>query len=234
VGNEQGYAGETNWSTYSPVGPDGGAPAPGHTRYLEGTEGHRDGAAWIPAECDVSIRPGWFYHAAEDPLVKIPLDLMQLYLRSVGRNAALLLNVPLDRRGLVASPDSAALMGFRWMLAECYERSSEIALHPEPGIDSVWTSAFDQPSGFNGVELSEDIRFGQRVGEFRVEAWADGVWTTVASGTTIGRKRIILVPSRMAAQIRVVVGRSFGTSHLRPMRLLRIPYDLHDLLVVEP
>ncbi len=83
VGNESGYAGETCWATYSPVGEGGGEPAPGDTRYQEGIAGHRDGKFWLPAECDVSIRPGWFYHAREDSLVKSSAQLFELYCQSV-------------------------------------------------------------------------------------------------------------------------------------------------------
>ena len=113
VGNENGFAGETCWSPYTPVGEDGGEPAPGDTRYKEGITGQPDGRYWLPAECDVSIRPGWFYHQAEDSLVKSAGQLFELYLHSVGRNGSLLLNVPPDRRGRIARQDSIALMEFR-------------------------------------------------------------------------------------------------------------------------
>lgn len=234
VGNEQGVAGQTNWSAYSPIGPDGDLPAPGYTRYQEGMEGHAGGASWIPAECDVSIRPGWFYHPAEDSLVKSPLQLMSLYLRSVGRNAALLLNVPLDRRGLVAPGDSAALLGFRHLRDRFFERSSTVSLHSMDAGDSVWTSAEAEAVDFNGIEISEDIRSGQRVAFFRVESWHDAKWRTIASGTTIGRKRILLVPPISGTRHRVTVEGSIGPPQLLPLRLLQIPTDLHERLIREP
>jgi alpha-L-fucosidase len=219
---------------YSPVGMNDDAPAPGYTQYSEGVEGHRNGSAWIPAECDVSIRPGWFYHVSEDAAVKVPIALMKLYLKSVGRNAALLLNVPLDRRGLVSSGDSVALMGFRRMRDECYQGSFVVELQQAPGVDSLWLSTAADTAGFNGLELSEDIRRGQRVAAFRVEAWVHGKWTTITSGTTIGRKRIMLVPTTMASQLRVRIERSIGVPHLQPVRLLRIPKDLNLELLTEP
>ena len=112
VGNEKGFANETNWATFAPVGPDGGAPAPGHVRTTESPTGHRGADRWIPAECDVSIRPGWFWHEAENGKVKTPEQLFDLYFRSVGRGCNLLLNVPPDRRGRIHEADVAALDGF--------------------------------------------------------------------------------------------------------------------------
>lgn len=94
VGNESGFANETSWATYDPVGPDGGEPAPGHTRCKEGGSGHRNAKRWLPAECDVSIRPGWFFHENQNDKVKTPRQLMDLYYKSVGRGASFLLNVP--------------------------------------------------------------------------------------------------------------------------------------------
>jgi alpha-L-fucosidase len=230
VGNEQGFAGETNWAAYSPVGIDGDAPAPGYTRYLEGVEGHANGAAWIPAECDVSIRPGWFYHASEDALVKSPLDLMKLYLRSVGRNAAWLLNVPLDRRGLVAPADSAALLGFRSLREQCFQGAVSVPLQQAEGVDSIWNAVFDRPTEFNGVELGEDIMQGQRIGGFRIEAWKDGGWTTIAQGTTIGRKRIILAETTTTERIRLIATSYLAAPQLVAVRVYRVPSDVHAAL----
>jgi alpha-L-fucosidase len=159
---------------------------------------------------------------------------MRLYLRSVGRNATLLLNVPLDQRGLVPPPDSVVLMDFRRMRERLFERASDVPLERMPGVDAIWTSPADRSQSFNGIELSEDIRHGQRVAAFRVEARVDDEWTTLASGTTIGRRRILLVPSQTAAQFRVGVVSSLGAPHLRPMRLLRIPNELHQRLFTDP
>ncbi|MBI5866022.1 MAG: alpha-L-fucosidase, partial [Planctomycetes bacterium] len=107
VGNESGFAVEPHWATYTPRGatrPE--APAPGDTVYKEGETGHKGGKFWMPAEVDVSIRPGWFYHAAEDAKVKTPQQLIEIYYKSVGLGANLLLNVPPDRRGLIPENDA--------------------------------------------------------------------------------------------------------------------------------
>ncbi len=113
VGNERGIAAETNYNMLDTAGYTAGAGAPGSDTLQQG---NRYGQSWIPAECDVSIRPGWFYHEEEDGKVKTPDDLFSLYLKSVGRGSNLLLNVPPDRRGLIHPVDSASLMGFRMLL----------------------------------------------------------------------------------------------------------------------
>lgn len=230
VGNEQGYAGETNWAMYTPVGVEGDAAAPGYTRYQQGVEGHAHGTAWIPAECDVSIRPGWFYHPAEDTLVKSPIELTRLYLRSVGRNAALLLNVPLDRRGIVTPADSSALMDFRHLRERSFGDAVAAHLHRVDENDSVWTGIFDGPTHFNGIEIGEDITQGQRVGGFRVEALVNSAWTIIAQGTTIGRKRIMLIPTTKAERMRIVVTSSLAPPQVRSLRVHRVPPDVHALL----
>ena len=112
VGNERGVAGETNWNTITPDTLYAGKA--GIEKLLN--EGDENGTKWIPAEVDVSIRKGWFYHAEEDSLVKTPEQLFDIYLTSVGRGSTLLLNVPPDRRGLVHEKDVASLKGFRELL----------------------------------------------------------------------------------------------------------------------
>ena len=104
-GNEKGIAGETNWNSLDTVGFTPGAGAPPVDTL---NRGNMNGKNWIPAECDVSIRPGWFYHREEDEKIKTPEELFQLYLKSVGRGANLLLNVPPDRTGKINEKDSAA------------------------------------------------------------------------------------------------------------------------------
>ena len=104
VGNESGFANPTNWSLLKRD-----EFYPGSPRYRELTSGHRDGTHWLPAECDVSIRPGWYYHQSQDDQVKSLDHLLDIYFKSVGRNASLLLNLPVDRRGLVHENDVKAL-----------------------------------------------------------------------------------------------------------------------------
>jgi alpha-L-fucosidase len=112
VGNERGIAGDPCWATYDPVGVDGGPASPGNVRAQESPVGHRHASHWLPAECDVSIRPGWFWHAAENAKVKTPAQLIQLYYQSAGRGANLLLNIPPNREGLLQQEDIQSLRAF--------------------------------------------------------------------------------------------------------------------------
>jgi len=125
VGNEQGWAGETCWSMLKAKGHGRGADNPPPTRSL--TEGDEDGEAWIPAECDVSIRPGWFYHAHEDDKVKGPAQLFDLWERSIGHNANFHLNFPVDRRGLIHERDAAAARGLRTLVDAAYGPGTDLA-----------------------------------------------------------------------------------------------------------
>src|SRR5688572_1283658 len=120
VGNEKGIAGTTNWNLLDTAGFKRGHGAP-HTDTLN--QGNVNGGNWIPAECDVSIRPGWFYHKEEDDKVKTAEQLFDLYLKSVGRGANFLLNIPPDRRGLINEHDSIALMGFKELREKSFRKN---------------------------------------------------------------------------------------------------------------
>src|SRR5579871_4891827 len=111
VGNEAGHADPTNWCLLRRD-----EFYPGTPRSAELTSGHADGNYWVPAECDVSIRPGWFYHANEDDRVKTVAQLEDIYYRSVGENASMLLNLPVDRRGLVHETDAERIRELHTLL----------------------------------------------------------------------------------------------------------------------
>jgi alpha-L-fucosidase len=217
VGNEKGYANDTCWETYDPVGADGGVPAPGFTRDKEGQTGTRNGSHWMPPECDVSIRPGWFWHEKENDKVKTPRQLMDLYYRSVGRGGSLLLNVPPDRRGLLHENDVASLRDFGAIVRGTFRenlaaKAKTRASHVRGGFgpqnlldgdrntywatnDSVKTAEveFTLPgeTRFNVVRLRENIQLGQRVDAFELDRWAGGKWDTFARATSIGACRLI-------------------------------------------
>ncbi len=115
AGNEEGIAGKPCWHTLNLEG-----KAPGASDREALNSGERRGSSWTPAECDVSIRPGWFYHEGENNKVRMPDNLMDLFFKSVGRGASLLLNVPPDRRGRIHDRDIASLTGFRKMREEIF------------------------------------------------------------------------------------------------------------------
>ena len=229
IGNEHGFAGETNWSTIDNSNIEiGGAD----TDYLN--TGDPNGNKWIVGECDVSIRPGWFYHADEDSLVKSPQQLVDIFYKSVGRNGTLLLNLPPDRRGLIHENDVAALKEFRSVLDETFaenlaagtsasadnQRENHPYFSPQNLLDedneSYWatddglTSAtlevdLGEKVAFDRIMLQEPIRFGQRISAFRVEAEQDGEWKKIAQGTTVGFKRLLRISEVEAQKLRIVV-----------------------------
>jgi alpha-L-fucosidase len=228
VGNERGIAGEPCWATFDPVGENGTPASPGNIdAKLSGT-GHRHGAHWIPAECDVSIRPGWFWHENENSRVRKPAQLASLYFQSVGRGANLLLNVPPNRDGLLSLPDVAALQEFGIWLKETFSqnlaaKAKTDATHVrgdakqfapanllDGNPDTCWatddrvTSAdvtFDlgKPAKFQIIAIKEAIQYGQRVDTVTVERWQDGSWAPVASVTGIGPRRLIRLASPIIA-----------------------------------
>jgi len=144
VGNEKGIAGDPCWATFTPHNAKGGDGIPGDTIESENNSGIRSGKYWMPAECDVSIRPGWFWHEAENTKVRTPKELYELYLVSAGRGASFLLNVPPDRRGLLHEADTASLKEFG-------KRQREIFAHNLAAGRRV--SASNPRSGFVGAHL---------------------------------------------------------------------------------
>jgi len=229
VGNERGEAAETCWETYDPVAEGGGPASPGDVRAKESETGTRHGMRWLPPECDVSIRPGWFWHEREDSRVKTPAQLLQLYLRSAGRGGSLLLNVPPDRRGLIADADAASLRDFGTQLRATFARNltagargsashvrgNDRRFGPASLVDgdpySYWSTDdsiteadavldLGQSVSFNLVRVRENIRLGQRVDAFAVDMEQNGAWTTVAAGTSIGCCRLIPTPREVKAR----------------------------------
>ncbi|MGA2596412.1 MAG: alpha-L-fucosidase [Bryobacteraceae bacterium] len=188
VGNENGYAGETCWETFTPIGEDGGPASPGDVRTSESNSGTRHGKLWMPPECDVSIRPGWFWHEAENGKVKTPDQLMDLYFKSVGRGGSMLLNIPPDRRGLLHENDVASLKAFGQMKRAMFRTN----LGPNVPVTTPSTT-FELPARttFSVIRLREDIRLGQRVEAFAVDAWEGTDWRTIAQATSIGNCRLL-------------------------------------------
>ena len=217
VGNECGSACETNWSTLDTEGFTPGAGAPPRDTLQQGNV---HGAHWVPAETDVSIRPGWFWRESENERVKSVEDLMKIWVESVGRNSLLLLNVPPDTRGRIHEIDSLRLMGFRAAREAAFgcDLASGAKVRKRQG-GRVWEITLPEYRTINYVQLQEDICYGQRISGFRVEiqdfdvALCNGGWLPVASGTTIGYKRILPVNPCTTKKLRVVI----TSSHAQPL-----------------
>jgi alpha-L-fucosidase len=194
IGNERGVAGETNWSTVDPaVVPYPGASGAAVTAMLQ--HGDPNGTVWRPGETDVSIRPGWFHHPAEDARVKSADDLVSLYFTSVGRNSKLLLNVPPTRDGLLHETDTANLAGMRARLDALFAHDVAAGHRPDFRTTGDRTATIEIDLGraerIALADLREDIGRGQLVARYTLEgADADGNWRTLSSGTTIGYRKI--------------------------------------------
>lgn len=260
VGNERGFAGETCWSMQSPGDRTPGLGAP---PVEELNRGLSEGVQWIPAECDVSIRPGWFYHASEDKRVKSVAELLEIYYASVGRNGNLLLNIPPDRRGLFHENDVARLKEFdrtlRALFAKDLARGAQIQASAVRGSsaryaatqvldgdpDSYWaledghtkgdlTLSFAQAQRVDHVVLAEPIALGQRIAAFTIEGRNGETWRELARGTTIGAKRILRFAPVELNGLRVKIEDARGTLLLSSLELYCTPREAYDLVFAAP
>jgi len=233
VGNEEGWARETTWCMLNKD-----SVAPGVVSDLEWLRsGQENGTHWLPAEVDVSIRPGWYYHKSEDHQVRTLPHLLDIYYNSIGRNASLLINFPVDTRGLIHEKDAEQIL----KLAETIKSDFAVNLVEGKKVtstntrgnskkyqaenvadnisDNYWatddsvigssiTVDFGEPTEFNRFLVQEDIRFGQRVKQFTLEAFSENEWKQIDAQTTIGRKRILRFPNVTASQLRLNINDS--------------------------
>jgi alpha-L-fucosidase len=193
---------------------------PGFPEFGKYAPGRPDGTDWVPPEVDVSIRPGWFYHPAEDAKVKTVEQLLEIYYASVGRSANLLLNIPPDRRGLIHEIDAERLRGLRRVLDDTFKtdlaRNARVTASNTRGNDpaygasrvldgkdqTYWASddavtaasltfEFNAPTRVSHVLVREHVALGQRVEKWTLEAELEGGWRQVGEGTTMGYRRIL-------------------------------------------
>ncbi|WP_411029724.1 alpha-L-fucosidase [Spongiimicrobium sp. 3-5] len=227
VGNEEGWANETNWSIMRRD-----EIYPGWPRYVELRSGHEDGTHWLPSEVNVSIRPGWYYHPSEDHQVKSLAHLVKIYYESIGRNGNFLLNLPVDPRGLVHEKDAKQLLLLRQQIdkdfsldlakgqkvsaTEVRGNSRDFAVENinDENAETYWapndgtteasiTISFENPTQVNRIVLQEYIPLGQRVSKFSIEAEVDGDWKEIDKQTTIGYKRILRFDAVTTTKLKV-------------------------------
>jgi alpha-L-fucosidase len=248
VGNEKGFAGETNWSPR-----DNEGTFPGFADEKALNIGEENGTSWIPAECDVSIRPGWFYHSTDDEKVKSVAQLMEIYYGSVGRNANLLLNIGVDRRGLVNEHDIARLIEFKNAREEALKtnlargratasnfRGNDAQFSPMRVLDgrqeTYWATDdgvkkasleidFGREIEFNRFLAQENIALGQRVKRFSLRIWRNERYETIAQQTTIGYKRILVFPAVRTRKLQLVIEDSKASPTITNIEIFRAPGD---------
>ena len=229
IGNELGYGTPTNWNPFTS---NPSLQGKDHLHHLG--EGDENGINWIPAEADVSIRPGWYYHAREDHQVRPLEKMVDIYYASVGRGYNLLLNLPVDRRGLVHENDIKRLMELKKVIEADFAhnlvtdasitasniRENHKFFSAEKTIDNdkntYWATDegltkasidinFTKPTTFNRFMAQEYIPLGQRVKKFKLEYQKDGKWETIDEQTTIGYKRLLRFPPVTATKVRFTI-----------------------------
>lgn len=231
VGNEKGIGRETEWSATALT--PGIYPRSGEQNKELGIFGKakdlggRDIVAratelfWYPSEVDVSIRPGWFYHADQDKQVKSLNHLTDIYFKSVGYNSVLLLNIPPDLRGLINENDVQRLKEFSSYLKKTFARNYVLkgneAWHGTSG--TVRQYDIQKEALVNAFMIQEDISKGQRVESFLVEAYKDGSWIHMAEGTTIGYKRLVRFSDTRPERIRVTIRSARGVANVAAVSL---------------
>lgn len=211
---------------------------------------------WYPAETDVSIRPGWFYHENDDELVKSPQKLFDIYFNSVGLNSVLLLNVPPNKKGLIHPNDIKSLQGFKFLIAETFKENfalnaqikatneltgneSKYIVDNDP--ETYWTTnddistasieiKFSRGRSFNCAMLQENILKGQRIEKFRLDYWDGQLWRTFAKATTIGYKRLLRFPEVYSDRIKIVIEQCRTNPTLSNFGVFKIPPEI----LIEP
>lgn len=219
AGNEDGVGYETEWSSKDP------------NPYIHGNAANK---VWWPSECDVSIRPGWFYHASQDNQVKSINKLIDIYFNTVGRNANLLLNIPPNKEGNLSDIDVSTMKLWRTKLDQIFGknllykqkiesnevRSEDSLYSPAMCLDdnknTFWvagrwaTSAelvitLDKPEKFNILKFEEAYQYGQRIESFEVFADNNGSWNSVVAGTTVGRTRLLRISPVTTSKMKIVL-----------------------------
>ncbi|MCR4847412.1 MAG: alpha-L-fucosidase [Bacteroidales bacterium] len=201
IGNEEGKAKSTQWCNYTFDFQD-----LNNTKLL--STGIPDGDAWLPAEVDVSIRPGWFYHENEQP--KSLEQLLDIYYQSVGRNASLLLNFPVDKTGRI--PDADSIRAIEWYQTLQNTFANDLLKGLRPSTNSALENhqeliyTFEKPTTLQCLILQEDITQGQRVERFSINYYRNGKWLPIETDeemTTIGYKRIIQFKPATMERLRI-------------------------------
>jgi alpha-L-fucosidase len=248
-GNENGYAGKNNWDNLDTAGFKRGAGAPPTDTLNQGNE---FGKNFIPAECDVSIRSGWFYHKKEDSLVKTPEQLFEIYSKSVGRGANLILNVPPDGRGLFTQYDSAALMGFKKLRDESFENdltknaAVNVVLGKQKKITKKLTDNNEEtfesitdpvaqsisvelktPQTINCIVLKENLVKGQNCAAFTLKLLdKNQQLIKEIKGTTIGHKRMLTFPDTEAKYIMLSIVQQKASTRISEIKIYTINEEL--------
>ncbi len=255
VGNENGIAPYPNWATFTPLTADG---RPGTAGTCATQLGSPDGKIWMPTETDVSIRPGWFWHAHENDKVRSPKNLLNLYFNSLGHGSSFLLNVPPDRRGRLHENDVAALTGFKQALDRMF--SNNLAAGAKASADALRGAGYEpdlvldgdkqtywatpdetraatldltlpEARSFSVIRLREPVRLGQRIRKFAVDVRENGAWSEwIGNGSSVGPVVLLRGKPVTADGVRVRILESSACPCLSEVSLWLEPTDVSDNL----
>jgi len=261
VGTESGYGRETEWSVIPANNLDQQTIANGSQHDLvikpqgdmkgsdlggRGRIKNAKGLVWYPAEADVSIRPGWFFHESENTKVKSPEKLLDIYYSSVGKNCVMMLNIPPDKDGLINQSDIDALNGWKKLRDETFKTNlldgasveCPNGINTKLALDDQYNTFFTtkakdtattitmqlkKPQTFDVLLLQENIVIGQRVEKFALEYWTGNNWEKVTEGTTIGYKRLLRFPAVTAQKVRLKIESSRLNPALSTIGLYKQP-----------
>lgn len=261
VGTETGYGRETEWSVvptdsnmqeriaeesqqdvnFKPEGDMTDENLGGRDKIVEAK-----GLVWYPAEADVSIRPGWFYHEEQDDEVKSVEKLSDIYYSSVGRNNVLLVNFPPDKRGLIHENDIEILKDWRAELDQTFDENladnAQFSSDQDSGLkalsdgdnDTYWTTdegataaeieiELDGEKTFDVLMLQEEIRIGQRIEKFELHYLDGDDWKKAAEGTTVGYKRLLRFDPVTSDKVKLVIKESRLNPTLKNFGLYKRP-----------
>lgn len=250
-GNERGFVKDSCWATYTPHGPNGDEPGIGYTKSAEGETGTLNGENWIPAEVDVSIRPGWFYHPKEDSMVRSLESLKEIYFKSVGNGACWNLNIPPDRTGQINAHDIKALDSLQDYLTKSFsinllQGAKVKASETRGGLkkyaasnvlsnnknlywavnDNTTTASLTfqlkERSTFNCMEIKEFIPLGQRIRSFTIEVDKDGKWIPVSRGSTVGSKKLVRFDDVTASKVRLTFSNALACPVIESVKLYKL------------
>ncbi len=207
---------------------------------------------WYPAEVDVSIRPGWFYHKSDDEQVKSPYKLVDIYYNSVGLNDVLLLNVPPDKNGLITNYDIKSLQGMRYILDETFKnnlvknasaissiekKGNEAKYILDDDLKTYWTTKdtfsiasievnLGNEKTFNRAMLQENILAGQRIEKFHLEYWNGNEWNKFVEATTIGYKRLLRFNTITTNKVKILIDQCRTNPTLSSFGLYMAPPEI--------
>jgi len=250
-GNESGFVKDSCWAAYTAHGPNGDKPGIGYTQSDEGETGTLNGHAWIPAEVDVSIRPGWFYHQSEDTKVRSLESLKEIYFKSVGNGACWNLNLPPDRTGQINANDIKVLDAFQEYLTKSFSKNllkgARVSASETRGnakqfaafnvldnnkktywavnddtLTASLTFTLPKENTFNCFEIKEYIRLGQRIQSFTIEVEKDGKWEQVFKGSTVGSKKLAKFDNVSARKVRITFLNALACPVIESVKLFKV------------